>query len=459
LQTNDLLEQPVGAIAVKPIVYRNYLLIVLMVIQAYNYVDRQALSLALQDIKTDLHLSDTQLGLLTGIAFALFYTFMGIPIARWADRGNRVAIISLSVAVWSVAVALCSKAINFPQLLLLRAGIGVGEAGCFPPAQSLIPEYFTRVERPWANSIYMLGGPLSTLAGLFLAGWLNELYGWRTMFAILGLPGLALALLVWRTLKEPRLNGPKTRAQGTRSAPITINAAALAPRPPALSQVARTLWGNLSFRHVLLYLGVQSFLSYGVGQFQPAFLIRSYGLKTGELGTWYALIFGVSGVFGIYVGGQLASRYAANNERLQLRVAATAYTLYAFASAFAYLATNQYVAFALLGMGTMVVNLLSGPLIATLQTLVPPQMRAVSIAGIFLCTNLVGIGLGPLAVGALSDALHPWAGEESLRYALLTVCPGYVAGAWFLWRASKTITGDLRNAEAHAVASTCAEAN
>jgi len=271
---------------------------------------------------------------------------------------------------------------------------------------------------------------------------------------MLGLPGLALALLARLTLREPRLDGSTTAPQGPKSTSLP-NTAALLPRPPSFKEVARTLWGNLSFRLLLLYLCVQSFLSYGVGQFQPAFLMRSYGLKTGELGTWYAVVLGLSGLLGIYIGGQLASRYAANNERLQFRVAAAAYSSYALVSAFVYLSTNRDLAFVLLGLGTMVGSLISGPLIATLQTLIPPQMRALSIACVFLFNNLIGVGLGPLAVGALSDALRPWVGEESLRYALLAVCPGYLCGAWYLLRASQTITGDLQTAHRRVVSIGC----
>jgi MFS family permease len=184
--------------------YRRYLLGVLLVIFAFNAVDRQALGLFMQDIKIDLGLSDTQLGLLTGIAFALFYSIMGIPLARWADRGNRVLIIALTTALWSAAVFLCGFAGSFVQLFLIRIGAAVGEAGCIPPAHSLLADYFDRAERPRAVAIYMLGVPLSALVGSFLAGWLNELYGWRFAFKVLGLPGLALAALAWLSLREPR---------------------------------------------------------------------------------------------------------------------------------------------------------------------------------------------------------------------------------------------------------------
>jgi len=429
---------------------KNYMITMLLVIQSYNYVDSAAFVLVLPSIQTELHLSDTQLGLLTGIAFSLFHSIMGIPIARWADRGNRVTIISLAVALWSGMVALSGKATTFVQLLFTRAVVGVGEAGCVPPAQSLIPDYFTRAELPWANSVYMLAAPLSTIVGFFLAGWLSELYGWRAMFMMLGLPGVVLSLVVWLTLTEPRLERAAvvtTARTSNVTSPRRSRTAALSDAQPTLREVVLTLWRNRSFRHLLFYWSIGCFFGYGLGAFQSVFLVRSYGIKTGELGVWYAVIFGLGGLLGTYLGGALASRYAPNNERLQLRVAAILFSVFAVASALIYLTTNRHVAFALMGVGAVIGALFGAPLFTMLQTLVPPRMRAVSMAGILLISNLIGNGLGPLFAGSLSDALRPRFGDQSLRYALLALCPGYLWAAWHLWRASRTITRDLEMAQ------------
>jgi len=412
--------------------YKNYLLGVLMVILAFNYVDRLALGLVLQDIKREFHASDTQLGLLSGLAFALFYSVMGIPIARWADRGNRVKIISLTAALWSVMVVLCGRAGSFFQLLLARVGAAVGEAGFMPPANSLIPDYFERAERPRAVAIYMLGGALSNIIGYFIAGWLNQLYGWHTMFVLLGLPGLALALIAALTLREPR----------ARKRTVSIAARACTAQP-RLNEVCVTLWACATFRHLLLFFSVVSFFGYGIAQWLPAFFLRSFGLKSGELGTWLAVIYGIGGAAGMYLGGALASRYAAHNERVQLKVMSIVMACYGAISAFVYLAPNVYVAFGLLGIGYMTFATAYGPLFATVQTLVPEHMRAISIALIYLFANLIGLGLGPLLVGALSDAFRHFLGDESLRYALLTLCPGYAWVAWHLLRASQSVERDL----------------
>jgi MFS family permease len=410
--------------------YRRYLLGILMVTLAFNYVDRLALGLLLQNIKIDLRLSDTQLGLLTGIAFALFYSVLGIPIARWADRGNRITIITLTTALWSVAVALCGTAGNFVQLLLIRIGVAVGEAGCMPPAYSLIADHYTRAERPRAVAIYLLGVPLSAGIGYFVAGWLNELLGWRVTFILLGLPGVLLAGLAGFTLKEPR-----RRRQASQS-PV-------AEARPDLRKVFVTLWANRTFRHLLLAYSVLSFFSLGIGKWKAAFFIRSHGLHTGELGTWFAAIYGLGGLLGTYCGGALASRIAAHNEALQLKAMAIAFCGFGPITAGVYLASDPHVAFALLSVAVVGVNMAMAPLFATIQSLVAPHMRATSIALIYLCANLIGMGLGPLAAGALSDAMRPWAGEESLRYALLTLCPGYLWCAWHCWRANTTVQRDL----------------
>lgn len=413
--------------------YRNYLVGVLLLVLASNSVDRLALGLVMQDVKADLSLSDTQLGLLTGIAFALFYSTMGIPIARWADRGNRVTIIAMTTALWSAAVALCGMAANFVQLLLIRIGVAIGEAGCIPPAHSLIADYFNRAERPAAIARYMLGGPLSVVIGFFLAGWLNELYGWRITFILVGLPGIALAALAWLTLREPRND------QQHSNAPEIVE-----DLSPGFGEVCATLGGSATFRNLVVCFSVMAFFNYGIVQWKPTFFIRSFGFQTGELGTWFAVIYGVGGVLGTYFGGAWASRKAAHNEVLQLKATAVAFCGFAVVSALIYLSSDPYLAFAFMSIATVGSGAATGPLLATIQSLVPERMRATSVALLYLSANLVGMGLGPLAVGALSDAFRDLFGDESLRYALLTLCPGYIWAAWHLWQAGKTVARDLQ---------------
>lgn len=438
-------------------VYKGYLLGVLLVLLAFNTSDGLALGLVLQNIKLDLGLSDTQLGFLSGIAFALFYSFMGIPIGIWADRGNRVTIISLTSAAWSVMVALCGMAHSFTQLLVIRVGVAVGEAGCVPPSHSLVADHFSRGERPRAVAIYMLGGSLGVVIGYFVAGWLNELYGWRMMFTLLGAAGLVPAILARLTLEEPRCAQPSVgdrRIPAPGAVPLEREPQ---DRPPSLKVVCTVLWASRTFRHLLIGFSVINFFGNGIAQWQPAFFIRSFGLKTAELGTWFAVIYGVAGVVGMYLGGEVASRCATNNERLQLKGMATVYAGFSIVSALIYICPNYHVAFALMGCSALFAATVSAPLFATIQTLVPQRMRATSIAIIYLFANLIGLGLGPLAAGILSDLLRPWAGEESLRYALMLLCPGILWAVWHLWRASVTVERDLEALKPQAAATTQTE--
>lgn len=416
--------------------YRGYMLWLLTLIVAYSYVDRLALGIVLQDIKTDLQLTDTQLGLLTGVAFALFYSVMGIPIARWADRGNRVTIISLSVAVWSAAVAVCGAANNFIQLLLIRVGIGTGEAGCIPTGFSLIADYFNRGERPRAAAIYGLSGPIACLVGFLLSGWLNSQYGWRLTFLFLGAPGILLAALAWLTLKEPR------RVRGIGAGPDnTLSARALPPL--TFKEVFPALWRNKTYRALLLAFSVLSFFGNGILQWQPTFLIRSFGLSSLQAGTWLTLAIGVGGFVGVYLAGELATRFADHNERLQLRGLVVATVGGSLMLALAYLSSSIELTMTFIVLYMVASLAINGPLFAAIQTLMPDRMRAVAFSVLYLCANLIGLGFGPLAVGAFSDAYHPYLGEESLRYALLTLVPTAWWGAWFMWKAGATIGVDV----------------
>jgi MFS transporter, Spinster family, sphingosine-1-phosphate transporter len=414
--------------------YRYYLLALLTALSVLSLVDRVALGLLLEGIKADLGLSDTQLGLLNGIAFALFYSVMGIPIARWADRGNRATIISLSALVGSAMVSLCGTAETFVQLLLIRVVVAVGEAGCFPPAFSLMADYFTRAERPRATAIYGLGAPVAIILGLFVGGYLNEAYGWRTTFVLLGLPGVLLAVCAWFTLREPRVSSCRVEALEPHSSTTS---------QPTFRDVFVTLAGNSTFRHLLLCLSALVFCNFGIGQWIPTFFIRSHGLSTAQVGLWLSVMFGLGGFIGTYLAGEMATRYAAGNEPFQLRAMAIGVAAAGALAIASYLTSNVHVAFVLMGLYSAGLATVNGPLYAAIQTLVPDRMRAVAFALVFLFSNLIGMGFGPLVAGVLSDVFRPWAGADSLRYALLALTPGYLWVTWHAWKAGQTISRDL----------------
>lgn len=424
----------------RPNAYKSYLLIFLTVILAFSYIDRNVLSVVQEAIKLDLHLSDTEVGAINGIGYAVFFSLMGIPIARWADRGDRVAIVAITTGVWSVAVMMCGTAGNFVQLFLIRMGVAAGEGGCGPPATSLIPSYFSRGERPRAVARYLLGGYLGATVGYFLGGWLNAAYGWRRTFMIVGAPGLILAALAALTLREPRRN--RDRIGETEGVGLTLQTS-------NLREVLVTLYRLTTLRSVLLFYVAWYFAGWGLQLWSPTFFIRSHGLTSADVGTGFALAYGSTGLLGSWWGGELASRYASHRERWQLIGAGAAFFLEGLCNACAYVIPNHNVAFAAIALGNLFESMAVGPIAATVQTLVPPHMRATAQTLVTVLPNFLGLGLGPLAVGAMSDAFQPILGAESLRYALLILCPIYGLAAFYLWRASVSATGELAATLSH----------
>ena len=411
--------------------YKHYLLALLVVVAAFNYLDRVVLSLVMEPIKQEFQLSDSQLGFLSGIAFALFYAVAGIPIARWADQGNRNVIVTATTGLWSVMVVFCGVIGNFTQLLLVRIGVAVGEAGCLPTAQSLIADYFDRAERPRAMAIYALGAPLAVIIGYLGGGWLIEFYGWRITFIIIGVPGILLALLAKFTLREPRLDRKNQAIE----------------RLPSFKAVLMTLWQQPTFRSIAMAFSVSYFFSMGIIQWLPTFFIRSYDMSVGELGTWFALVWGGCGLFGAYLGGVLATRYAAHKESLQMQACAFLFGLGGLLYIMVFLSSNQYHAIALMAVAGIIMPMSTGVIYSAIQSLVNDHMRSVALAVIFLLANLIGFGLGPFAVGLLSDQLAPTFGQESLRYALAAFSPGLIWVGFYYWRASRTIEADIQSVE------------
>lgn len=433
VKRDEVLSEQTGKVG--GLAYRRYALGIITLVYSLSWVDRCLISLLLQPIKQDLNLSDTQLGFITGLAFAVFYTTLGIPIARWADSGNRVTITSMAVAVWSGTVMCCLLVKSFTQLVCARIVAGAGEAGCMPPTYSLLGDYFTRpTERARAMSIYWLASPLAVLLSFIGGGWLNDLYGWRRTFFIMGIPGLLLALVVKLTLKEPRVvNGQSC---------TTL-------RLPNVSDVLRTLWSNRSLRHLTAALVLFFTLSQGMNPWYAAFLIRNHGMNTSELGLWLGLIFGLGSIAGIGLGGYVSTRWCAQNERRQMRLSAVA-----FASVvpcfvlFLLLPKKAEALFALVALA-VVFNFLFGPSFALLQRLVADEVRATTLAVVMLLANLIGMGVGPQVVGALSDLLEPLARDQSLRFAMLIMASTALWAAYHFWQVGESVTQDLALISSH----------
>lgn len=411
--------------------YKHYMLLLLTVVAISNYLDRGVLSLAMEPIKAEFQLSDGQLGLMSGIAFALFYAVAGIPIARWADRGNRNHVITLVAMLWSGMLVLCSMVGNFTQLLLVRVGVAVGESGCVPPAQSLISDYFDRAERPRAMAIYWLCGPIATIISFIAGGWLIDQLGWRTAFVAIGLPGVILAIVVKLTLREPRLTGQSTVVTTTAQMPMKA--------------VLATLWRVRAFRHVAMTYCLLTFFSTGTAVWFSPFFMRSHGMNATELGIWVGLGSGVGGLLSTYLGGYLATRYAGGKESVQMKGVAFLCLLSGIVCILCWLSENTIAALLLktIAFGGLLPMVMPS-IFSGIQALVEERTRAVSMAFVLMFSNLIGLGLGPVAVGLVSDALAPAFGQESLRYTLLLFTPGYLWCAFHALKAATTIEDDIQ---------------
>lgn len=421
--------------------YKRYVIWLLFTVYVFNFVDRQVFNVLLQPIKQEFAFSDTQMGLLGGLAFALLYSTLGIPIARIADRLNRVNIISLSILVWSVATALTGLAKSFTHLLVARVCVGIGEAGCSPPAYSLISDYFEPARRARAMSIYSMGIGGGVFLGFLVSSVIAAEYGWRMAFFVLGLPGVLLALLVRLTLREPP-RGFSERVQ--------------VPKQPApFGAAVGALLRRRSFIHLSLAAALHAFAGYGVGTFAPAFLIRSHGMTIAEVGMALSLIsaFGIMG--GTYLGGYLSDRYARlrGDARYYVWIPGVS-TLIAVPIALAiYLLPNLGLVLGLMIPAQLLGYMYLGPSFTMTQGLVGIRERALAGAILLLIMNLIGLGLGPTLAGFLSDlfatslaaggADAATASGQGLRYALCVMTLVNVWSAFHYLMAARSLRSDL----------------
>lgn len=407
---------------------------ILLVVYIFNFIDRQIVNILAEPIAKDLGLSDTQIGLMTGLAFALFYTTLGLPIARYSDRPttNRPRLIAIALATWSLMTALCGMAQNFVQLLLARIGVGVGEAGCTPPAHSLIADLVEPSKRASALAFYALGIPVGTLLGMMIGGLLADWLGWRKAFLVVGLPGIVMALFVWSYLREPR----------HRESAAAIQAKSADGAMP-FGQAMKSVMSSRAFVLLLVAGSAAAFLSYGKTTWTTIFFQRTHGLSPGEVGFWFGIVNGAAGIFGTWCGGYLADRFGAKNRRHVLTAPAIGMTIAVPIAFFAYEAQSWPVALVLLFIPTLCNSLYYGPTYSATQGLVPLRTRAIASAVLLFFQNLIGLGLGPLFFGMLSDWLRPEFGEESVRYVLYGAAFLGLVPAFFFWRCSLRLNEEL----------------
>jgi MFS family permease len=420
--------------------YRSYVLVVLVIVYTFNFIDRQIVGILAIPIKTELHLSDSQLGLMGGLAFALFYTFLGIPIARLADRVSRTGIMTAALALWSLMTAVCGLTHSFAQLFMARLGVGVGEAGGVAPAYSLICDYFPPRERARALSAYSFGIPIGGAAGIVLGGFITSLMSWRMAFFIVGLAGLLLTPLLKLTVREP-VRGALDDSRGAAAMP-TVNADPSVNARPSLLDVIAVLARRPSFWGLSLGAASASMMGYGLFFWMPSFAVRSFHLTLLQASMIYGALVLVGGLFGIWVGGVLADKYGEKRKAFYALIPAAAFVTTVPFYVAGVLCTTLWVSFLVLLVPTALGLVWLGPVLAAVQHLVPANMRATASALFLFINNLIGIGLGTTLIGVVSDSMRERFGSESLRYAILAGTGFYLIAATLLFLASRRLDED-----------------
>lgn len=411
--------------------YQKYIIFLLLIVYTINFIDRQIIAILSPLIKTDLNLTDTQLGLLKGIAFALIYGLASFPIAWLADRKNRVTIISLSIAFWSGMTALCGVTQNFTQLIIARMGVGVGEAGCSPPAHSLISDYFPKESRATALGIYSLGIPFGSLFGFLCGGYIASEFGWRWAFLLVGLPGILLALIVKLTLKEP-IRGALDEGEISKA------------KAPPFRQSLAELLKIKSFLILCLSASLSSFAGFAISLWIVDFLVRSHGMSIGEIFTPLALVMGIGGGIGTLTGGYVTDFFARKDKSAYFFVTATANMLSVPLYIAAIWAGTPLLCFGLFFFVFMLQNSVAGPVYGLVQNLAPIHLRAFAAALFFFLLSFLGFALGPFYIGVIADILGTTMGEaDGLRWALTSLAPVWAISSIIMFFSLKTLRREL----------------
>ena len=403
-------------------------LAVLFLVSTSNVIDRQIVTVLLEPIKAEFGVSDTLLGLLSGLSFALFYVSLGIPIARWADKGNRKFIIGLSITVWSAFTALCGMAQSFWQLALARVGVGAGEAGAVPPSQSLLADYFPADKRSLALAIFFMSAAFGNVLGFIVGGQIAESYGWRTTFIVFALPGFLLVLISYLVLKEPRNQLPSliTNAKGE-----------------SFKQAIKVLKNKPAFVNSVIGMVFYYTLMYGALTFTISFITRNYNMSLGDASTYYGMIALVGAILGNPFGGILADKLSSSNLSWLAKLPAFGFLLVMPFFIFSFMTHSFVVMMLFSSIAMFIMMAVAPPLFSCLHSVCGNQRRATAIAIAYFFANLLGVGLGPVLTGVISDSLAPTYGDAmSIRYALVAMMFLYIPSAWFMWRASKTIKQD-----------------
>lgn len=392
---------------------RNRVLVVLMLVYLLSFLDRQIITILAEDIKEDLSLTDTQLGLLTGFSFALFYGVLGLPIARLAEQKDRVTILTYCMSIWSLMTSLGALATNYTLLALTRAGVGIGEAGSVAPAHSIIGDMFDKKERSRAMAIFQLGAPLGILSGFFIGGILSPHLGWRMTLIVVGIPGLLLAPILRYAIKDPRQ--------------LMYTASNRTNNPPLLT-TAKALFSHKGYILTLMGATLASAAGYAILSFLPSYLIRHFYMETTAVGIALSLIVGIGGGLGLYIGGLAADWSAKRSHTGPLWICAGSTAVSAPLFAIVFLGVDQSTIFYWLIPPFFLHLAWMGPNWAMVQLFAPKDAKTTASALVLLSINLFGLGVGPLLIGLLSDYLTTAGVPSSLGYALL-IAPVMLLGA------------------------------
>jgi len=413
--------------------YANYVLGVLFVVYVFNFIDRQLLSVFIGPIKTEFGASDTEMGLLVGFAFALLYTVAGIPIARWADRGNRRNIIAIGLAVWSAMTVATGLVRNFTELAVARVLVGIGEAAGSPPSHSLIADYFALDRRATAFAVYTAGAFVGSALAYLGGGYLREHFDWRTAFIVVGAPGLLIALLVRFTVREPVRGASEQRAAQETST-------------STLGETLRFLAQSRAWLFLMAGFSLVSVSSYAVLMWGFEFFGRVHGMAPIAIGNWMGVIVGLGGSLGTVLGGRLFDHLVKDSATRALYVPVLL-TLAGFPlGVYALLANSPLVSLWCFLPFYLLLSVYLPAMYSNNQALARLHMRATAAAVMLFIVNIVGAGVGPLIVGALSDFFAVHHGEESIRYALVCSLGVGAAGALILLLSGSKLDADLRRA-------------
>ena len=403
----------------------NAVLALLLLAYIFNFLDRQILGILLEPIKADLQFTDSELGVLTGPAFALVYSLVGIPLAVMADRTSRSGVITAALVAWSGFTALCGMAANFWQLFLFRLGVGLGEAGGVAPSYALIADHFPPERRGRGLAVFSLGVPIGLGAGAILGSWIASTFNWRTAFLVMGVAGIVLAPIFKIVVRD------RPRASGS-SAPSLQD---LGATFPAIAK-------KPSFWLMAFGASLSSLCGYGLATWVASILIRSFGMSLAGAGQYLGSLLLVGGTFGVFMGGWLADRLGNRDRRWYAWLPAIAWLITAPLYAAGLMTENLTLAWVLLLVPNALNILWLGPVTTAVQHLAPQPMRATASGAFLLINNLIGLGVGPLLIGALSDRLRDAHGADSLRVAALAVLVFYLVAALLMYLASRKLDKD-----------------